>query len=247
MFVGQPMDYDGFAEEYAEVRWPFPWILEPLARAVSATRAGSTILEVGCGTGNYVNALAEQFPDRSFHGFDQSKGMLGIAGSRSRQVSFARADAERVFPFKSGTFDLIFLVDVLHHIESLPALFSESARTLREEGTLAIVTDSEENIRSRSLTKFFPELLDLEMKRYPEIGVVHAAARKSGLMYVRSEPAEGFIDLDSALIDRLARKGSSGLRLIASEDHARGMKRVREAGAKGERWYSCYTVLYYTP
>ena len=244
--MGQPMDYDGYAGEYARVRWAFPWILEPLARAVSATLPHTAVLEAGCGTGNYVNALAERFSDRRFHGFDRSGKMLAVAKSRSRRVALVGADAEGDFPYREHAFGLIYFVDVIHHIVNLSALFAECSRALLPGGTLIIVTDSEENIRSRSLTHYFPELLDLELKRYPQIGELHAAARASGLRFVRSEPGEGFIDLTPEFLDKLERKGSSGLRLIAPEAHARGMSRLREAGLRGERWFSCYTVLHYT-
>jgi len=240
------MDYDGYAGEYAQVRWAFPWILEPLARAVTATPPHSAVLEAGCGTCNYANALAERFDDRRFHGFDRSGEMLAGARSRSHKVALVRADAESSFPYQDHVFELIYFVDVIHHIVKLSTLFAESSRTLLRDGTLIIVTDSEEDIRSRSLTHYFPELLNLELERYPQIGELHAAARGSGLQSVRSEPAEGFIDLTPEFLNQLERKGSSGLRLIAPEAHARGMERLREAYRKGERWFSCYTVLHYT-
>jgi len=132
-----------------------PWILEPLARAVTATPPHSAVLEAGCGTCNYANALAERFDDRRFHGFDRSGEMLAGARSRSHKVALVRADAESSFPYQDHVFELIYFVDVIHHIVKLSTLFAESSRTLLRDGTLIIVTDSEEDIRSRSLTHYF--------------------------------------------------------------------------------------------
>lgn len=243
--MGQPMDYDSYAHEYAETRWPFPWIVEPLNRLAALTSEGASILEVGCGTGNYIIALAERDRYRTYRGFDLSAKMLAVAQSRSRIVEFLRADAERRFPYEDQTFGLVYLVDVIHHIENMANLFTEAARVSKAAGWVVIVTDSEENICERSLTRFFPELLELELKRYPRLDELHAAAGSAGLALDQCIPAEGQIELDDKFIAKLERKGSSGMRLMAPEAHAQGIQRVRAASLRGERWFSCYTVLSY--
>lgn len=241
--MGEPMNYDEIAADYAQGRWAFPWVLEPLTRRARDLPPNSNVLEVGCGTGNYVSALANEFPEHSFFGFDQSKAMLAVAQSRSETVSFCLADAEHAFPYADRSFDLAFLVDVVHHIKNLRNLFEQCSRVMKPEGLLLIVTDSEQNIRNRSLTTFFPELLEIELRRYPRVDELHSAVRLAGLDVGGAEPAEGFIDLNDEFIAKLEQRCSSGMRLITHAAHERGIKRVREAQAKGQRWYSCYTVL----
>jgi len=237
------MDYDSYAPLYAQTRSAVPWILAPLARAVRAAPPGATIVEIGCGTGNYVSALAAFEPDRVYKGFDLSAEMLRVARGHSAAVEWSAGDADRAFPFAAASAALAFAVDVVHHLHHLETFFAEAARILFPGGHLLVVTDSEENMRRRSLTRFFPEILPIELARYPKLEMLRHAAAAAGLAFQSEELAAGEIPLDDAFIANVAAKCSSAMRLIPPAAHERGMARVRAAAARGETWYSCYTVL----
>jgi len=241
----QPMDYDEYAKTYASTRWAVPWITAVLARQVECLPAEATIVEIGCGTGNYVIALSGMFAQSRWKGFDLSSEMLAVAGTRSKCVEFATGDADARFPYCDEETDLAYLVDVIHHLRNFESFFSECARILKPSGVLAIVTDSEANIRGRSLTTFFPEILEIELVRYPKIEDLSADAGRAGLALFRQEPAEGEIALDDAFIAKLDQKCSSAMRLISPKAHQAGMARVRAAQTAGEMWHSLYTCLTY--
>ena len=244
--MGQPMDYDDYATQYASTRWAVPWITAVLASQVGSLASNATLVEIGCGTGNYIIALSERFPACVCKGFDLSREMLAVARSRSRNVQILFGDADAQFPCGAQEADFAFLVDVVHHLRNLDNLFQESARILKLTGVLMVVTDSEANIRDRSLTRFFPEILDLELKRYPALDELNSAANRAGLTCVGRKPAEGDIGLDDGFIEKLEQKCASSMRLIAPEDHRAGIARVREAQTRGETWHSCYTALTYS-
>ena len=168
--MGQPMNYDDYARQYASTRWAVPWVTSVLARQVRRLPGNAILVEIGCGTGNYIITLAAMFPGCASKAFDLSREMLAVARSRSASVQFVEGDADAGFPCSAQEADFAFLVDVVHHLRSLENLFRESARILKPNGILVIVTDSEANIRNRSLTPFFPEILDVELRRYPLIG-----------------------------------------------------------------------------
>lgn len=239
------MDYDAYAERYAHTREAVPWVLGPLEGAVRRLPAGAVVVEIGCGTGNYVAALAEALPEYDYRGFDASKGMLAVARARSARIAWTEGNADVRFPYPDAECRLAFAVDVVHHIRALDVFFREAARTLSPGGSLMVVTDSEQNIRERSLTRFFPEILDIELRRYPSVSWLHARAAAAGLDAGPVQPAVGDRVLDSHFVGQLEAKCSSAMRLIAPEAHRRGMERVREASARGERWHSCYTILAY--
>jgi ubiquinone/menaquinone biosynthesis C-methylase UbiE len=50
------IDYDRFASEYARRRTIHPRVLESLV-SIGRINRGSAVLEVGCGTGNYIAAI----------------------------------------------------------------------------------------------------------------------------------------------------------------------------------------------
>jgi hypothetical protein len=93
---------------------------------------------------------------------------------------------------------------------------------LEPSGTFIAVTDPEDNLRKRSLTHFFPEILEVELKRYPTLDELDWHARAAGLRRAGVALAEGFIDLDDGFIGALEAKCSSGMRLMSDEAHRRG-------------------------
>jgi SAM-dependent methyltransferase len=151
-------------------------------------------------------------------GVDRSRQMIAQAFAPSGIAAYALADADRGLPLATASCAMVFVVDVLHHLVEYPAFFSDVARILDRGGTFLAVTDSEENVRRHSLTRLFPETSAL---------------------------AEGHIDLDGTFLAKLAAKCSSAMRLIPDEAHRRGMDRVRAASARGERWFSSYSVVTY--
>jgi SAM-dependent methyltransferase len=171
--------------------------------------------------------------------------MLAEARSQGSQVVFVQGDATRQFPFPDDTFGFAFAVDVIHHIEDLSRFFAEAHRVLKPEGRLAIVTDSENTLRRRSLTTYFPEILPIELARYPSLATLHDRASEVGLRLVSEEEATGIVPLDEDFLGRLEAKCSSAMRLMESTAHAAGMARVRAAAARGEEWISCYDILLY--
>jgi SAM-dependent methyltransferase len=244
---GHPLDYDQYAGTYAWTREAVPWVLDPLARSAGLLPPGSTLLEAGCGTGNYVGALAALRSDLGYIGFDISRPMLEVARSRAPNVQFLHGDAAKSFPCDDGRCQLVFAVDVVHHLEDLERFFQESRRVLAPDGRLIIVTDSEESMRARSLTRFFPEILALERKRYPDPEQLRVAASKAGLALEREEPAIGDIPLTDEFLAKLEAKCASSMRLLPAEVHAAGMERVRAARAEGAQWRSHYIVLHFLP
>ena len=238
-------DYDEYAPTYAWARGAVPWVLQPLADSTRLLRVGAAVLEIGCGTGNYIRALSEGRRDLVYVGFDVSGPMLEQARGKGSSVTFIRADAAKRFPFADGAFGLAFAVDVIHHIADLPCLFDQARRVLLPGGQLTIVTDSETTLRRRSLTKFFPEILPIELARYPPLPLLHEEAWRAGLQLISQAEATGQIALGVEFLTRLEAKSSSAMRLIEPQAHADGMARVRAAGARGEHWLSCYDVLLY--
>jgi len=69
---------------------------------------------------------------------------------------------------------------VIHYIADLDRFFAESWRVLRPGGLVLTVTDSEEDIRGRTMSHYFPETVARELDRYPAIEALRASMRTAG-------------------------------------------------------------------
>ncbi|MDG6903635.1 MAG: methyltransferase domain-containing protein [Nitrososphaerota archaeon] len=75
--------------------------------------------------------------------------------------------------FEPDLFDLVFSVDVIHHITDKLSHFREAYRALKPGGRVCTVTDSEWIIRNRQpLSVYFPETVAAELTRYPSISQI---------------------------------------------------------------------------
>lgn len=240
-----PGDYDDYAATYAWSRTAVDWVLDPLKQLARAAPAGSNVLELGCGTGNYIRTLAGSVTGRTYTGLDRSRPMLEQARRSPERVGYVVADAARDLPFQHRTFTLAFAVDVVHHVDDLSRFFAEAARVLQPGGRLTIVTDSDPTLRRRSLTLHFPEILPIEQERYPAISILHDEAARAGFELLAHEHASGDVPLTDEFLARLEAKCSSAMRLLPPAEHAAGMARVRAAQVRGEAWHSVYDVLHY--
>jgi SAM-dependent methyltransferase len=81
--------------------------------------AGSSVLEIGCGTGDLLHSLA---PKRGV-GIDISPKTLEIARSRYPDLTFLEGDAEDL-PL-SETFDYVILSDLVGYLEDVQKAFEE--------------------------------------------------------------------------------------------------------------------------
>jgi ubiquinone/menaquinone biosynthesis C-methylase UbiE len=112
--------------------WNAYWVI--LRKAKNLGLAGKNVLVVGCGFGDDAVRLA--YLGGSTSAVDISVESVAIAQRRADAsgavVAFAVSPAERL-PYADKTFDLVFLSDVVHHVE-IPAAMREVTRVLKPGG-----------------------------------------------------------------------------------------------------------------
>lgn len=231
------VDYDRDAGEYAQHRGTQPGVVAALI-GVAAGR----VLEVGCGTGNYLTALSAE-TGAELYGVDPSEAMLAHAGSRVPGAHLRQAAAE-CLPFPDTTFDMVYSVDVIHHVTDIPAHFGEVSRVLRPGGRFCIVTDSEQDIRARRpLSNYFPETIPIELRRYPSIGRLHNELSASGLRVRPVGHARRTYRLASA--EAFRDRAFSSLHLLPEDVFRRRLAGLESALAAGDiEACSVYTLVW---
>ncbi len=98
--------------------------------------SGSRILDVGCGTGEYLWVLKEKFPAFVLHGIDFELEPLRFCRAE-HSVPLSQADVTDL-PFESATFDLIVALDTLEHVRDDARALGELYRVAKPGGNVLL-------------------------------------------------------------------------------------------------------------
>lgn len=229
---------DSVASVYASSRGASANVIDEL-RAFAQLSAGPRVLEVGCGTASHVIALVIA---AGCHGWG-----LEPSDSMRRRVPFCErlglvpGSAESL-PFGSGCFDLVFSVNVIHHVADPYALFREARRTLTPAGMVCTVTDTTEMIRNRKpLSQYWPSSVEADLKRYPRVESLLDQTRQAGLAdHVTREIRTPFAVTDST---PYRDRAFSCIHMISDGEFEDGLARLeadlQEGPVEGLEEYVC--------
>jgi ubiquinone/menaquinone biosynthesis C-methylase UbiE len=218
------IDYDSLAQEYALHRQIQPEVLKNLVQ-IGGLNNTSRVLDVGCGTGNYTVAL-ETATGCSCWAIEPSEQMLAKARQRTQIAHFKQGQAERL-DYSPEFFDLVFSVDIIHHVGDRSAHFHEAYQVLKKGGKVCTVTDSEEIIyRRQPLSVYFPETIGIELQRYPRISDLRTLMVEAGFSDLQEVLAEFPYTLTN--IESYRGKAFSSLHLISSEAFEQGLRHMEQ-------------------
>lgn len=232
------VDYDDLAQKYLQHRRVHPQVLKALVK-ISGIKKKSRVLEIGCGTGTYSIALQQQVPVECW-AIDPSEKMLEQTNDQTTTITFQQGRAETL-NFEDNFFDFIFSVDVIHHLDDIIPYFTEGFRALKPNGKLCTVTDSEEIIQNRRpLAFYFPETIEVDLKRYPSIYVLRHRMQQAGFRNIQQHQVEFPSEVTD--IQAYQDKIFSCLHLISPESFQKGLTRMeqdlQEGPIKGNSRYS---------
>jgi len=165
-----------------------PLSLELIARASALVRPNAqSLLDVGCGAGNYSLKLLEYLPNLDVTLLDLSRPMLDRALSRVQpatrgEVKVIQGDIRQV-RLEPSSFDLIVAGAVLHHLreeEEWDLVFRKLYQVLKEGGALWI---------SDFVAHSIPQVQELMWTRYGEYlkNLKDEAYRDHVFQYVQRE------------------------------------------------------------
>jgi SAM-dependent methyltransferase len=210
----------------------------------------TVVLDAGCGTGSYSNALLAYVG--RIEAVDMNPDMLDVAARKlawaGDRVSFHSSRVDEL-PFENATLDGVMINQVLHHLpddaaEGFPAhrrVFQEFARVLKPGGILTVSTCSQEQLRHGYWHyQLIPEAADALRNRYVPIDELLEILDDCGLEYRGSfAPLDATVQGDSYFdptgpLNKEWRDGDSVWSLLAEDRLNRTLSRLRKLEERGE-------------
>lgn len=109
--------------------------LEDCAEVMSSVWPAKRILEVGCGDGSFAQRLLTRYADAEYVGIDVSAEPGRLFRGDSSRATFQSIDSGSFRRTDPGTFDLVVVVDVIHHVpEQLRESLLRDVRELTSPG-----------------------------------------------------------------------------------------------------------------
>jgi SAM-dependent methyltransferase len=168
-------------------------------------------------------ALAER--GAKVWGVDPSEEMLAVARAAGKRVGLKRGRAEDL-PFKDGWFERAVMRLVVHLVDRGLAL-PELARVLAPGGRATIATFTEGHFEWYWLTSVFPEVGEIDRKRFPSPAALESELLGAGFVSARTTTLRQRrpIRREDAL-DRIRGRYISTLRLLDEDTYAAGLARA---------------------
>ena len=220
-----------------------------------AFRAGATplgeqaLLDGGCGTGNYLAALAQEA--RQLFGVDVNPKMLAQARSKlhaAPNVRLALASVDAL-PYPAAWFDGVMINYVLHHLDNArvrddfpraqSALF-EAYRVLRSGGTLVMQTSTHEQLFEACWwAPLIPAAVARAVRRYADDARLREMLEASGFASVTTRVPLEAVCQGSAYLDpegplkQTWRDGDSTWALATDAELEAAQEETRDLIARG--------------
>lgn len=231
------MDYDRtkIARDYDAARTIHPARLKVWEERYLAhvPRGGvRDILDLGCGTGRFSQALTDLYGAR-VTGVDPSETMLEQARAKAPALRFVHGAGEAL-PVGDGAVDLVFISLVYHHLNDHAQVGRECARVLRPSGSIIIRTPTMDSEAYYAFEMFFPGYKPLAAQTIPRRAPLRAVFEDAGLAQIANEVIAHAIAEDWAdFLRKTALRADSFLARLPDAEFEAGMaalERYVEAG-----------------
>ncbi len=175
--------YDNIGIGYNTTRRADPHIASRLV-ALLQPQPDGRYLDIGCGTGNYMNALRKA--GFQVIGVDPSDVMLEKARHSQPDAVFIKADAAHI-PLESGYFDGAIAVLTLHHWGEKQAGLNELGRVIKPGGRAVFLSFTAVQMAGYWLAHYFPDMIKRSGELIPDQQTMSDMLREAGFTSVETE------------------------------------------------------------
>lgn len=184
-----------------------------------------SILDLGCGTGRFSEALSERF-DARLIGIDPSTRMLtqAIESLVGERFVFKKGSAEDI-PIGDGTVDLVFLSMVWHHIVDVDRALQEFQRVLRNGGYACVRNPTVELLNRAAFLDYFPGAGVVDLEMLPSAYNLKSVFSDQGFDLIAHDVIESeFAENFQAMYEKVKHRALSELAAISDDEFSTGLK-----------------------
>jgi len=195
----------------------------------SGAHKGARVLDLGCGTGRFSLPMANWL-GFNVTGADSSEEMLAKAKQKDSDaiVNWEHENASSL-TFPEGSFDVVFMSHLLHHVDSPLAVIEESERVLVPSGVILIRYGAMDQIRNDVEHTFFPQAIQIDETRAHSRQLTEKWLVEAGFIGISSEEIEQqTYQTGIARLNAARTKSTSVLSMISEESFAIGIRRLEE-------------------
>jgi ubiquinone/menaquinone biosynthesis C-methylase UbiE len=137
--------------------------------------SAKNVLDVGCGTGQLLNMLAENPSEPELFGIDRTPAMLDIAKQLlGRRATLLDGESDKL-PFDAFVFELVTCTSALHYFPDPDAALREMRRVITPSGNLIITDWCRDYVSMKLLNRILPRT------RHAHVHTFRLAELKSSL------------------------------------------------------------------
>lgn len=177
----QPV-YNTIGKNYNNTRSADPWIANKMLSLLQPQTNG-LFLDVGCGTGNYLEVFLEKGFD--FYGVEPSDVMLTTALNRCKSI-IKKAFVEQL-PFDDSFFNGSTAMFTFHHWKDKQKGLSEIFRILKPGSRLVLLSFTPEQLFNYWHVHYFPKMIRRSAAIVPEKEEMKSWLHHAGFSVVSSE------------------------------------------------------------
>lgn len=238
------MDYSKQATQYEETRdieEKVYWILSNTINPQKKDR----ILDFGCGTGNYLQALYSDYRI-PLYGLEKSYKMAEIARNKNPNFDIRIGD-HTVIPFPANFFSKIYCTDVIHQINDIESLFKNLYTVAQNNAIFAICTESSEQLYEKYWNRYFPSILSIDEKRFHNIDILKEKAVVTNWIHYKTFKIEEEFTapITERLINKISKRTLSVLHEIPKQEYDDGLWKMTQDYVKQKEMHQVegYTII----
>jgi ubiquinone/menaquinone biosynthesis C-methylase UbiE len=232
------LNYDKIAQDYNQ-RYPDSqqWERGQALLNIANRYKNGTFLEVGSGTGYWLNLLYQITPN--LFGLDYSMGMIRQSQGQPAPLKLLHGSAVQL-PYLDNTFDLLYSVDAVHHFGDHKTFVEEAFRVLKPGGAFATIGhDPHEGSTKWYAYDYFDTVFDTDLRRYPSSVSMIEWMIITGFENASTQTVEHIQNIhvgDAILRDPfLKQSATSQLALLDKRTYDAGVGRIKRALAEADR------------